>query len=282
VSLTTLSGRIKVALKIGGYQRDRMAGAVLGETNLVFDPAKNRWYLAFSTKRETPPVCEPSDFLGVDLGIRNIAADSDGTLHAGGALRRSRKRARRLRRRLQKLGTRGARRLLVKRCKKEHRRATHINHIISKRIVSAAQGTGRGVAVEGLTGIRDRTTVRHERRAEHSGWAFHQLRVFLEHKCADAGIPLVAVDARNSSRTCPVCGCVAKANRATQAVFQCVKCGETGHADLFAARVIALRGCSVSQPNCPERNAPRKGSGVLQGKAAPRWWPRSLTCGTRR
>jgi putative transposase len=269
VSCATLSGRITVKLNIGGYQRDRLAGAVLGETELTYTPEKHRFCFVFSGKAETPPVSGPDGFLGVDLGIKNIAADSDGTLYAGGKLRRMRKVARRMRRRLQNLGTRGARRRLLKRRRKEQRQATHVNHCISKQIVAAAKGTGRGVAVEDLTHLRSRITVRKADRAEHSGWAFHQLRFFLEYKCVDAGIPCVAIDPRNTSRTCPVCRCVDRRNRPSQAEFHCIRCGETGHADLFAAQEIALRGCLVSQPNYPERKAPGKGSVVLQGKATP-------------
>jgi IS605 OrfB family transposase len=266
VSMTLISGREKVLLSTGGYHARRLSGALLGEADLVYQPERKRFRLHLSLKLPDAPISDPADFLGVDFGIKNIAADSDGTLYAGGRLRRLRKRARRVRQRLQKLGTRGSRRLLVKRRKKEQRRATHINHVISKKIVAAAKGTGRGVAVEDLTGIRDRTTVRHERRAEHSGWAFHQLRFFLEYKCADAGIPCVAVDARNTSRTCPRCGTVDKRNRPSQAVFCCIHCALVGHADLFAACEIAQRATLVSWPNCPERNAPGKGSAVLQGK----------------
>jgi putative transposase len=246
-----------------------LTGAILGETKLTYTPEKHRFCFVFSVKTDPPPVSEPERFLGVDLGIKNIAADSDGTLYAGGKLRRMRKVSRRVRRRLQKLGTRGARRLLVKRRRKEQRRATHLNHCISKQIVATAKGTGRGVAVEDLTHIRSRITVRKADRAEHTGWAFHELRFFLEYKCADAGIPCVAVDPRNTSRACPTCGGVDTRNRPSQAEFQCSQCGESGHADLFAARNIALKGCLVSQPNCSERKAPGKGSAVLQGKGPP-------------
>jgi IS605 OrfB family transposase len=269
VSMTLLSGRAKIALSLGGYQAERLRGAKVGEVDLCYLPEKHRFRLHLSLKTETPPVAETEEFLGIDMGIKNIAADSDGTLYAGGKLRRLRKVARRVRRRLQKLGTRGARRLLVKRRRKEQRRVAHINHCISKQIVQAAKGTGRGVAVEDLTHIHDRITVRRADRAEHSGWAFHQLRSFIEYKCVNAGIACIAVDPRNTSRTCPRCGCVDKRNRPSQSEFRCVKCGETGHADLFAAREIALRGRSLSRPNCSEGNAAETGSAVLQGKATP-------------
>jgi putative transposase len=265
--LTTVHGRFRFSLAHGGKQRAQLEAGALGEADLLF--RDDCWYLAIAVKTPPPPPSEPEGFLGVDLGIKNVAADSDGTLYAGGQLKRMRKRFRGIRRRLQKLSTRGARRLLHRRRRKEHRCATHVNHCISKRLVAVAEGTGRGVAVEDLTGIREQVSVTKAYRAEHSGWAFHQLRFFLEYKCAAAGIPCVAVDARNSSRTCPACGCVDKRNRPAQAVFRCIQCGETGHADLFAAQEIALRGCLVGQPNYPESNARGKGSAVLQGKATP-------------
>jgi putative transposase len=268
VSMTLLHGRETIRLSTGGYHADRLRGARMGEADLVYQPEKRRFRLHLSLKLPDPPVSDPEGFLGVDLGIRNIASDSDGNLYAGRKLRRYRKRCRRLRRRLQALRTRGARRLLVKRRRKELRHATHVNHCISKKIVAAAEGTGRGVAVEELTGIRDRTTVRRADRAEHSGWAFHQLRFFLEYKCADRGVAFVAVDPRNTSRTCPACGCVDKRNRPSQAEFRCIQCALEGHADLFAALEVARR-ATVSWPNCSAWNAPGKGSEVRQGKATP-------------
>src|SRR5439155_1156300 len=104
---------------------------------------------------------------------------------------------------------------------------------------------------EDLTHIRARITARKQQRSVLSAWAFHQLRFFLDYKCVDAGLPLVAVDPRNTSRTCPACGCVDKRNRTSQADFKCVQCGLSGHADLFAAENI--RRAAVSQPDCSAR-----------------------------
>jgi putative transposase len=266
-SLTTVRGRFRFSLAHGGKQRAQLSAVTIGEADLLC--REGAYYLAISVKTEAKPTSEPSGFLGVDLGIKNIASDSDGRLYAGGRLRRYRKRSRRLRRRLQALRTRGARRLLVKRRRKERRHATHVNHCISKKIVAAAEGTGRGVAVEELTGIRDRTTVRRADRAEHSGWAFHQLRSFLEYKCAEKGIPFVAVEARNTSRTCPACGCVDPRNRPSQAEFRCIDCALEGHADLFAAQEVARRAV-VSWPNCRAGDVPLKRDPKCAiGKATP-------------
>jgi transposase len=52
---------------------------------------------------------------------------------------------------------------------------------------------------------------------------------------------LVKVDPRNTSRTCAVCGHVAKENRESQAVFTCQSCGHEAHADTNAAINIRQR-----------------------------------------
>ena len=56
---------------------------------------------------------------------------------------------------------------------------------------------------------------------------------------------LVAVDPRNTSRTCHACGHVDAASRRSQAVFHCVACGHAGHADANAARNIRRRGLAL-------------------------------------
>lgn len=52
---------------------------------------------------------------------------------------------------------------------------------------------------------------------------------------------LVTVDPRSTSRTCAVCGHVAKENRTSQAVFSCHACGHQAHADTNAAINILRR-----------------------------------------
>lgn len=73
----------------------------------------------------------------------------------------------------------------------------------------------------------------------------HLFRLLLAYKVESRGGTLVAVDPRNTSRTCPACGHVDAANRRTQAEFRCVVCGHTDNADANAARNI-LRAALVS------------------------------------
>lgn len=104
-----------------------------------------------------------------------------------------------------------------------------------------AKDTGRGIAIEDLTHIRERTTVRKPQRRAHHSWAFAQLRSFLTYKAALAGVPLLAVDPRNTSRECPCCDLIDKRNRPDRNTFRCIECGHAGPADTTAAIAIGRR-----------------------------------------
>jgi IS605 OrfB family transposase len=244
VSILTLSGRQIIPTRIGAYQAARLDRKVR-QTDLIL--RDGRFYLATIVDAPEPPTDEPDGFLGVDLGIVNISADSDGQTYSGGQVNGLRKRHAKLRAKLQAKGTKACKLLLKKRSRKESRFVTNINHTISKKIVAKAKDTGRGIALEDLGGIRDRTTVRKSQRRQHSSWAFFQLRSFIEYKAKLAGVLVNLVDPHNTSRTCPACGCIDKANRTSQSLFSCVSCGFSGPADTIAATNISRR-AAINQP----------------------------------
>lgn len=64
----------------------------------------------------------------------------------------------------------------------------------------------------------------------------------LKQKAELAGVLVIEVPARNTSRRCHECGHTSPANRESQAVFVCVDCGHQAHADTNAARNIRERG----------------------------------------
>jgi putative transposase len=72
-----------------------------------------------------------------------------------------------------------------------------------------------------------------------AGWA--QFLGILANKAESAGRLVIPVDARNTSRTCPECGHVAKENRVTQARFQCTACGFAANADHVGAMNVLNR-----------------------------------------
>ena len=188
---------------------------------------------------------EPEHFIGVDLGIANIATTSTGYRAAGRGLNRHRKRQLALRRTLQAKGTKSAKRRLKNRRRKEQRHAANVNHIIAKQIVTEAERTSSGIALEDLGGIRARVRLRKPQRVTLHSWAFHQLGTFLEYKARRAGVPLVYVDPAYTSQECAHCHHTEKKNRVDQARFICRNCGVVAHADRNASHNIAQRGEAV-------------------------------------
>lgn len=243
VSILTLRGRETIPVKYGAYQAERLK-RIRGQADLIH--RNGVFLLAVVVETPEPPTYKAKDWLGVDLGIKNIATDSDGQTWSGKQVNGPRKRYAKLRAKLQSKGTKSAKRLLKKRSGKESRFARDMNHRISKLLVAKAKGTGRGLALEDLKGIRSRITVRKpQRRTQHS-WSFRQLRQFIEYKAKLAGVPIRLVDPRNTSRTCPKCGFTSKLNRRGER-FQCGNCGFVGFADHIAALNIRGR-AAVSQP----------------------------------
>lgn len=245
VSIWMLGGREPVAFTCGEYQKILLQYQQ-GESDLMF--RNGEFYLFSHCEVPDDAPIDPEGFLGVDMGIKNIAVDSDGNIHAANHLLNARHRYRRLRRKLQKLGTKSAKRKLKERSGKESRFARDVNHCISKQLVKTAKGTGRGIALEDLSGICDRVTVSRRKRSELHSWTFHQLRAFIGYKAQHLGVPVVAVDPRNTSRQCSCCGHIDKANRPNQATFKCTSCGHASHADVNAAINIGRR-AAVNPPN---------------------------------
>ena len=238
VSIWTLSGRQTIPFVCGDHQQ-MLLGFERGEADLVLRDSK--FYLFVTVDVPDTEEKKILGWLGVDVGIVNIATTSDGQNFYGSHLNSLRRRSNRLRQRLQKKGTKSAKRLLRKRRMKESRFSKHVNHCISKQIVATAERTSRGIAIENLDGIRSRTRAsRSQRRVLHS-WAFGDLQAKISYKATRAGLPVCYVDPRNTSRECRVCGHIEKANRKTRDMFACLACGHTADADVNAARVIARR-----------------------------------------
>jgi predicted transposase len=74
---------------------------------------------------------------------------------------------------------------------------------------------------------------------EMSKWSFGELRAFIEYKGKLAGVPVIPVDPRNTSRTCPECGHIDKGNRLVRGIFLCRESGHFDHADVVGAKNIA-------------------------------------------
>jgi putative transposase len=247
VSLNTISGRVIGQLVLGDFQRWYLYDTSwkIGGAELV--KRSGVWYLCITQSKAAPEPDEPTGYLGVDVGIVNLVADSDGATYSGVPIQAVRERRFTHRRRLQLANTRRGRWRLRTIARREHRFQKDVNHRISKALVQKAHTARKAIALEDLQGIQERTTVRRGQRRQRASWAFKQLRHYISYKAGQAGVRVVLVDPHNTSRTCPVCGCCDKRNRRSQADFSCVQCGHSAPADTNAAVNIS-RVAAVNQP----------------------------------
>jgi putative transposase len=256
VSILTLEGR--VVLPYTAYSQHVAAiehGAHIGAAKLWYDKRRKQFYLLVSLEVD---VAEPTSathtaVVGVDVGIRYLAvtATTRGkqSFHSGKRIVPKANHYARLRKRLQRKGTRSATRRLVIMSGRERRLKADANHVVSKRIVSAHPHALLGL--ENLTDIRDRTKRRKGKQAStkqrkanvaYSKWAFAQMHAMIAYKALLQDSMAIKIDAHYTSQACPSCGHTCKGNRPNHGLlFVCQQCRYTLHADLVGARNMALR-----------------------------------------
>ncbi len=154
------------------------------------------------------------------------------TFHSGQSVVSKSTHYARLRKRLQKTGTRCATRRLVAIAGRERRLKQDANHVVSKRIVDAHPHALIGL--ENLTDIRERTKRKKGKKAtkkqrqanaRHSKWAFAELQRMLAYKATCAESMAVKVDAHYTSQACPMCGYTSQDNRPGKGLlFVCQTC----------------------------------------------------------
>ena len=262
VSILTLDGRVNVPYT--GYDAHValiQKGAELGAAKLWYDKPKQHFYLLISLEIEVadPTPETHSSVAGVDVGVRYLAvtATSKGecSFHTGKGIVPKANHYARLRKRLQKKGTRSATRRLVVISGRERRLKQDADHVVSTRIVTRHPHSLIGL--ENLTDIRERTkrrkgkkATRKQRKANsaYSKWSFAELQRMIAYKALLHGSMAIKVDAHYSSLACPICGHTCDANRPHKGLlFVCQNCPYKLHADLVGARNIAMRTLLVRQ-----------------------------------
>lgn len=244
VSIWSVDGRLKLPFVCGEYQRGLLAFRQ-GESDLAF--VGGEFYLMATISIPDPALIVTEGVLGIDLGIVEIATDSEGHQYSGAAIKSCRRAHRSHRAGLQRTGSRRARRTLKKVGRKASRFGRWVNHRISKALVQTAlssrKAIAKAIALETLTGIRERgSAFSREMKWQLGNWSFFQLASFVVYKAKRAGVPVVFVDPRDTSRTCSVCGHCEKAHRRSQSRFFCLSCGFQTNADINASANIACKG----------------------------------------
>ncbi|MBD2240040.1 IS200/IS605 family element transposase accessory protein TnpB [Aulosira sp. FACHB-113] len=254
VSLTLMEGREHIKLDVGNYQRGKLKGKKPTSAQLC----KHRdgsYYIHIQIKNEAPQPLKPTNVIGVDFGRRDIAVTSDGDKWDGKQITEVRDKYAKVRTSLQRKATKGtrstrrrARQILPRLSGRERRFQQWLNHQISYRIIQQAKSTNAIIAIEDLTGIRERTNQQPRNKIERrrsNSWSFYQLRYFLEYKSIKEGVEVIAVPPAYTSQTCHQCLHIGL--RSDQR-FNCGNCGWHGDADLNGAKMISLLGQSVSLP----------------------------------
>lgn len=237
VSLATLTGRETVGLVYGEYQAERF-DRIKGQCDLVRRGGK--FYLLATADLPEPPPLAVHDFVGVDLGIVNLATDSTGEAFTGKPVERNRRRYATARKQYQRAGTKSAKRRLKKLAGRQRRYQASVNHVIAKKIVAKAKERNQGIALEDLSGIGSRVdTFGKSFRRRFGNWGFSQLRQFVEYKARLAGVPVVLVDPAYTSQTCSQCSHCEHGNRRSQSCFCCKQCEHSMNADVNAALNIS-------------------------------------------
>lgn len=239
VSINTVQGRLKIPFVCSAEHKQLLRGK-RGQADLLL--RDGAFYLAVAVTVPEAEAFTPCGVIGVDLGIVNVATDSEGNVHTGEPVKRVRRKYRRLRQLLQPKKTRSARKHLQKARKRESRFVKNENHRISKELVQLASNRQKALGIENLTGIRGRGNCFNRAfRTELNAWAFNQLKLFVGYKAKRAGVTMIEVDPRYSSQTCSKCGHCERANRRTQESFCCQCCGYQANADFNAAVNLAAR-----------------------------------------
>lgn len=255
VSLTFIGGREHIKIDAGNYQRGKLKGRKPTSAQLC-KHRDGKFYIHIQIKDETPESTKKNKVIGVDFGRRDIAVTSQGDKWDGQQITKARDKFSKIRSSLQakiSKGTRTTRRrvrnILKRLSGSERRYQTWLNHTISRAIIQDALSSGSLVAIEDLTGIRDRTNQQPRNKIERrrsNNWAFYQLRQFLEYKGIQVGVEVVAVSPRYTSQTCHQCLHIGLRSGKK---FACTnkKCSWHGDADLNGAEMIRIVGLSVTQ-----------------------------------
>lgn len=232
VSVATVAGRQVMGFRVPKHARQYMGGKVCSAD---LCERHGRYFLHSVVSLPTPVVDPCEEVIGVDLGLNRPAVTSNRVFLGDRRWKEQERRIFRLRRQLQKKGSKSAQRHLKKLSGQLFRQRKDHDHVLSKRLVQHAP-PGSTIVLENLSNIRERVTHRkgEGQRRMHS-WSFAQFHRFVAYKAEARGIEVVKVDPRHTSQTCSRCGHQARNNRRSQSLFLCRNCGYCCNADLNAS-----------------------------------------------
>ncbi len=266
-------GNSRVFLPKLGWLRYRNSRDVPGEVrNATASLSGGKWFVSIQTEREVEqPVTQATTAVGIDVGIARFATMSDGSFFEPlNSFRKHEARLHRYQRAMnRKVKFSNNWKKAKSRIQRIHARIGNVRRDFLHKATTTISQNHAMVCIEDLQ-VRNMSrsaagtpempgkNVRAKSGLNKSildqGW--FEFRRQLDYKLTWNGGMLIAVPPQNTSRTCPVCGCVAKENRQTQAQFACVECGFEENADLVGAINILARGHRVAACGEARQSAP--------------------------
>lgn len=215
-------------IKTNNYLNHLIISTKFGVGQINID--KQTFTTSYKVEHE-PKKYTPEHFIGIDLGINNIAvlvvtnADKqilETKFWNGNQIRHIRKQFYEYRKSVQTIGRMDC----TKKSKGyESNWMKNINHNISREIIEIAKKYQNPVIhMEDL----------HRFKRGKIQWNFFQLREMIRYKAEYENIMFNLVDPKNTSLQCNKCGHVDKENR-TNHLFKCMSCGYSVNADFNAA-----------------------------------------------
>src|SRR6266567_3758066 len=234
-SLATVAGRVELPFTVPTYAQHYI-GYRTASADLCY--RKGKFTLHITVSIPAPDIAPTGDVIGVDLGLARPAVTSNRQFLGEKRWQEQERRIFRLKRKLQKKGSKSAKRHLKKLSGQLFRQRKDHDHVLSKRIVQHLT-PGSTLVLENLTDIRERVANKkgEGQRRMHS-WSFAQFFGFVTYKAEARGIEVTRIDPRHTSQTCSRCGYQARSNRRSQSLFLCRSCGYQLNADFNAARDI--------------------------------------------
>jgi len=207
----------------------------------------NKWMVHVTYEIPDVPLKVAPEFMGVDLGIVNLATTSDtqgnSTIYSGGealAVQHyfNKEIARVQSKTMKEHGKTHSKATDRMHCRKS-RQVNQIIHNVSKSIIEEAKRNNVGTIVVGdVKNIRKGKHWNKKSGQKLHSWAFAKLTNQIMYKGMLSGIRVDVVSERYTSQTCSVCGVCCKANRKHRGLYVCKSCGTTINADQNGARNI--------------------------------------------
>ncbi len=241
-----------------------------------------RWYVTFTAETAAPvPLKQAGHAIGVDLGVTDFAATSDGNKIANPRhLERKARRLARYQRRLARCQQGSANRAkAAARAARAHRKVRHARRDFLHRASTSLVRIADTIVIEDLNVcgmVRNRSLAR---AISDCGWG--EFRRQLSYKCERYGRRLVVIDRwYPSSKTCSACGYRLADLSLSTRYWRCPSCGARHDRDINAAKNILAAGLAVARGSPGDAcGADVRHSGPSRVRLAAKQEPRSARTG---